>query len=206
MNRNQNRILLIALLILAALLFTVPVAFAQDQTPAPQDTAVATQEATVVPPVNVNINTGGEASETSGDGIPWETLSAIALLVGGGYGLARIIDGIRSNRKAVAELESRADKFPDLTASAVVKAAEVVESGAKLMKELFDRIPAASKPTDVLDLSTVPTEALRSELAQRANATVAGNASAPRVYTNDPTKPLPPVRFNPGAPADSEDR
>lgn len=203
--RHRNTLLTALLVFLAALLFTVP-AFAQEATQA-ADTVAATQEATDTGGVNVNINTGSDsASETSGgDSIPWETLSAIALLLGGGYGIARIIDGIRSNKKAIAELETRADKVPETAASAVVKAAEVVESGARLMKELFDRIPAASKPASELDLSSVPTEALRSELAQRANATVAGNAEKPRIYTNDPTKPLPPVRLNPGNPTNFED-
>lgn len=159
MKTNRLKILfvmLVVLLVVSTLYGFVP-AFAQDIT--------ATAEATQTTDTG-----GGESGETDSiedSGIPWNVVSVIVLALAGAYSIPRIIDSVRRDPKAIAEIESRANTVPDAAATTLVKAAEVVQSGALLIKEAFDRIPAASKPPGEVDLSLVDYNLLVTELNRR---------------------------------------
>lgn len=153
------------LVILMALLMALP-ALAQDETIEP--TAVSTQEPS---PVNVNINTDNGANDDLPEGnvsIPgWSIIVVIVLGIAGGASLPGIIDRIRGNPAAIAEIESRADTLPQEVTDALVKVAEVVESGARLIKEAADRTPAASKQPVAVILKQIDTADLLAELRTR---------------------------------------
>lgn len=152
------------LCVLFALLLALPL-LAQDETVTP----VATQEASPIAPVNVNINTDSGRPDTLPEGnisIPgWTVVVSIVLSIAGGAGIALILDRIRQSPAAITEIEGYADNsVSETTANAFVKGAEVVESAARLVKEAFDRIPASDKPSEI---SSVPSDVLRNELVRR---------------------------------------
>lgn len=177
MTRTRNTLLIIlTLLILAALLFALSSAFAQD-TPAPDAPPAATAEATPAPdepPVIPANNTGSILL----------VVGAILAIVAGGGGILTMIERFRQNKQAVAATEQLGDSVPRSVADKLIELLKISIATGGAAIEALDGIPAADKPVSAVDLSGVPSSALAAELARRGNA----------------------ARFNSGAPADSEDR
>jgi hypothetical protein len=168
MNTRFRNTLLLTLLILAAFLVTVS-AFAQD-TPAPQSTqeavAIVTQEATATQETG---DTGNTTTDTTSpwSQVPWGIIGLFVTGAAGMWKLPDIIRAIKEDKKAIAEAEARGNALPEAFRNGVNRMADVAESFAGVVKEATDGIAAASKPTAVLDLSTVSTEALQAELRKR---------------------------------------
>lgn len=147
------------LCVLFALLLALPL-LAQDETVTP----VATQEAS--PGVNIEVNPPATDPLPEGNvSIPgWSIVVVVVLAIAGGASLPSIIDRIRGDESAIAEIEVRANQLPPEILNAFVRVSEVVESGARLVREAADRIPAKEKPAEI---TLIPSEVLRNELIRR---------------------------------------
>lgn len=142
-------------------------------TPEPQ----ATQIIIVVTQPSDDSGNDGDTDETDEDttdlpegnvSIPgWSIVVVIVLGIAGGASVPGLIDRIRRDPRAIAEIEQRTSQLPAPVTDAANKFAQGLESFAGLLKEATDKIAAANKPSEAVNLSGVSSTELRTELIKR---------------------------------------
>lgn len=168
MTKNRYRKIAYALLllsILAVLSSAVLTVYAQEVTK--EAAPAATADPTAAAGVNVNINTQKQDEAPAPGGVPWDVISVIVVSLAGAYTLPRIIDSIRKDPNAIASIETRVEALPEPLVSTGHRAAEILESAARLLIEATDGIKAASKPPEAFDLKTVSEPAFDTEAVRR---------------------------------------
>lgn len=155
---KRNTLLMV--LMLSVFWLALP-AFAQDGTlePASVQTAAATAEP----------GTGGEPDEPVSPlaQIPWAIIGIFVTGAAGMWKLPQIIEAIKSDKKAIAEAEARANALPAAFRDGLHKFSEVVEAAAGVIKEASDGVAAANKPPEKVDIKQVPQDVLDAEIRRR---------------------------------------
>lgn len=137
---------------------------------APTPIVIVVTQPPVVPPANPDPPVTDDLPEGNVSIPGWSIVVVIVLGIAGGASIPGLIERVRRDPRAIAEIETRVEALPEPVVSGMHQVGVFLESAAKLLTEASDKMAAANKPPEKPNLSLVTTAELNAELARRTTA------------------------------------